>query len=116
MTGIGQRRVLAGLSTIGAIEGEPPDVAIRKQTLVLSAALITALARVWVVTYAALGLFLAAAIPFTYRSVSIANLLVFARTKRYRFFRASELSLLLVLPFVLQMTLGGFFPSSGVVL
>jgi hypothetical protein len=75
MTGIGQRRVLAGLSTIGAIEGEPPDVAIRKQTLVLSAALITALATVWVVTYAALGLFLAAAIPFAYRSVSIANLL-----------------------------------------
>jgi adenylate cyclase len=41
---------------------------------------------------------------------------VFAKTKRYRFFRASELGLSLLLPFVLQLSLGGFVPSSGVVL
>ena len=42
--------------------------------------------------------------------------MVFARTRRYRFFRACELGLSLVLPFALQLGLGGFVASSGVVL
>jgi class 3 adenylate cyclase len=78
--------------------------------------LVTTLAVGWVVAYSALGLYLPAIIPFVYQMVSVANLVVFARTKRYRFFRASELGLSLVLPFALQLSLGGFVPSSGVVL
>jgi guanylate cyclase len=83
---------------------------------VLAATLITTLAVVWVVTYWTLGLYLSAAIPFSYQVVSVINLIVFAKTKRYRFFRVSELGLSLVLPFLLQLSLGGFVPSSGVVL
>jgi adenylate cyclase len=48
--------------------------------------------------------------------VSVINLAVFARTKRYRLFRTSELGLSLVLPFALQLSLGGFLTSSAVVL
>jgi adenylate cyclase len=92
------------------------DEALRKETLVLSASLITALATVWVVTYSILGLYVAAAIPFTYQVASIINLVFFAKTKRYRVFRACELGLSLLLPFVLQLSLGGFVPSSGIVL
>jgi adenylate cyclase len=92
------------------------DEALRKETLVLAAVFITALAVVWVSTYWALGLYLSAAIPFVYQVVSIVNLVVLARTKRYRFFRACELALSLILPFVLQLSLGGFVASSGVVL
>ena len=55
-------------------------------------------------------------IPFAYQVVSIISLAVFAKTKRYRFFRVRELSLSLILPFILQLSLGGFLPSSGVVL
>jgi adenylate cyclase len=62
------------------------------------------------------GLYLSAAIPFAYQFVSVVNLIVFAKTRRYRFFRACELGLSLVLPFALQLSLGGFVPSSGVVL
>ena len=82
----------------------------------LSAGLITALAVVWVVTYRALGLRSAAAIPLTYQLVSIINPAVFAKTKRYRFFRTCELGLSVLLPFLLQLSLGGFVPSSGVIL
>jgi adenylate cyclase len=95
---------------------DTPDEALRKETLVLSSAVITALAVVWVVSYSVLGLYLAAAIPFTYQVSSVVNLYLFARTKRYRFFRASELGLSLALPFALQLSLGGFLPSSGIVL
>jgi adenylate cyclase len=46
----------------------------------------------------------------------VASLLAFARTKRYRVFRTTQLALLLALPFALQWSLGGFIPSSGVAL
>jgi guanylate cyclase len=108
--------VLGRLARIGASPKDNRDEALRKETLVLSAALITALAVVWVVAYSVLGLYVSAAIPFVYQVVSVINLIVFAKTKRYRFFRACELGLSLVLPFALQLSLGGFVPSSGVVL
>ena len=82
----------------------------------LFASCITLLSFIWVGTYWALGLYVSAAIPFAYQAVSAANLAVFAKTKRYRFFRTCQLALGLVLPFVLQLSLGGFLPSSGVVL
>jgi adenylate cyclase len=112
----GWRALLRRLSRIGAIGSDSREEGLRKETLVLSAAFITTLSTVWVVTYAALGLYVPATIPFAYQAVSIVNLVIFAETKRYRFFRACELGLSLILPFVLQLSLGGFVPSSGVVL
>src|SRR5688572_8863574 len=103
----GWRGVLGRLARIGASAEDSTEEALRKETLVLSAIVITALAVVWVVAYSALGLYLAAAIPLVYQVVSIANLVVFARTRRYRFFRTCELGLSLVLPFALQLSLGG---------
>jgi guanylate cyclase len=63
-----------------------------------------------------LGLWGAAAIPFTYQVISGVSLAVFARTRGYAFFRASQLVLPLLLPFALQWSLGGFENSSAVCL
>ena len=76
------------LARIGASPGDSREEALRKETLVLAATLVTALAVAWVVAYAVLGLYLAAAIPLAYQIVSIVNLTLFAKTRRYRFFRA----------------------------
>ena len=112
----GWRGRVERLAKIGVLPTDSRDEALRKETLVLAAAFTTALSVLWVATYLALGLYLSAAIPFAYQLVSIVNLVVLARTKRYRFFRACELALSLILPFVLQLSLGGFVASSGVVL
>ena len=109
-------RAIARFAKLGSIPTDSPDEALRKETLVLSAGLITTLAIVWVITYWVLDLRLAAAIPFVYQVVSIINLVIFAGTKRYAFFRVSELTLSLLLPFFLQLSLGGFIASSGVIL
>ena len=109
-------RLLSRLAAIGAVETDDRDEALRKQILILSTATITALSTVWVITYWSLGLYLAAAIPFTFQVFSVVNLVVLARTHRYRFFRALSLGLNLLLPFLLQLSLGGFVPSSGVIL
>lgn len=109
-------RRLRDLTRIGAIPQDGPEEALHKEVLVLAAVVMASLAVIWVVSYGLLGLYLAAAIPLTYQLVSVANLTVFAKTKRCRLFRASELWLSLVLPFLLQLSLGGFISSSGVIL
>jgi adenylate cyclase len=108
--------VLGRLTAIGTTPEDGPEEALRKEVLVLSASVITTLAVVWVVTYWTLGLHLAALIPFSYQAVSVANLALFAKTKRYRLFRGCELGLSLLLPLLLQLSLGGFVSSSAVVL
>ena len=100
---------------IGVLPTDSDDEALRKETLVLFTGFTALVSFVWVGTYLALGLYLSAAIPFAYQLVCVANLVVFARTKRYRFFRASALAMGLVLPFLLHLSLGGFLPSSGIV-
>jgi guanylate cyclase len=110
------RAFVQRVAQIGVLATDSAEEALRKETLVLFVAVTGLLSFVWVGTYAVLGLYLSAAIPFAYQVVSAVNLAVYARTKRYRFFRACELSLALVLPFLLQLSLGGFFPSSGVVM
>jgi adenylate cyclase len=104
------------VARIGALPTDSPDEALRKETLVLFTSFTALVSFVWVGTYWALGLYLSAAIPFAYQVVCVANLVVFAKTKRYRFFRTSQLALGLVLPFLLQLSLGGFVASSGIVL
>jgi class 3 adenylate cyclase len=104
------------LAQVGVVHSDSDEERVRKATLTLTSALITVLSVIWVGTYAALGLWLSALIPFTYQLASVASIAAFARTKRYRFFRASQLSMMLVLPFLLQWSLGGFGQSSAVAL
>ena len=59
---------------------------------------------------------LSALIPLAYQLVSVASIAAFARTKRYRFCRASQLTMMLLLPFLLQWSLSGFGQSSAVAL
>jgi class 3 adenylate cyclase len=92
------------------------ETRLRKSVLVLSSGLMATLALVWVGTYAALGLWLSAAIPFAYQLASAASIYAFARERRYRLFRASQLGMSLVLPFALQWSLGGFRTSAAVAL
>ncbi|MGE5460793.1 MAG: adenylate/guanylate cyclase domain-containing protein [Solirubrobacterales bacterium] len=104
------------LASLGAVEGDTENERIRKGALTISTVLVGVLTPIWIVTYAVLGLALPASIPAAYLAVSAASLAVFAKTKRYRVFRAAQLILMLALPFALQWSLGGFVASSGVCL
>jgi class 3 adenylate cyclase len=115
--GLEWRRVpgwLRRLTELGALPSDSRDVRLRKSVLTLSSALMATLSFVWVGTYAVLGLWLSALIPFAYQLASAASIYTFARTRRYRLFRASQLLMSLVLPFALQWSLGGFGNSSAV--
>jgi len=105
---------LRRLTRLGSLPSDSRELRLRKSVLVLSSSLMATLAFVWVGTYAALGLWLPAAIPFAYQLASAASLYTFARTRRYRLFRVSQLLMSLLLPFALQWSLGGFAASSAV--
>lgn len=110
------RGALVRLAALGRSSGDTGEIALRKSALLLSAVSVTTLAFIWVVTYWLLGLRVAAAIPFIYQVVSLVSVVVFIRTKRWGFFRDGQLFLMLLLPFLLQWTLGGFVNSSAVML
>src|SRR5262245_47514109 len=96
--------------------GDSAELRDRKLLLVISSLLFTPPGMLWAAAYWLLGERDAAPIPFSYVVATTLSLLVFARTKRFELTRDTQLALILVLPFALQLVLGGFVPSSGVVL
>ena len=107
---------LGRLTEAGALPTDSEELRTRKAVLVLSTVSMASLAFVWVITYAVLGLWVSAAIPFVYQLASVASLAIFVRTRRFILFRRSQLAMSLVLPFALQWSLGGFESSSAVCL
>lgn len=59
---------------------------------------------------------LAGSIPLVYSAMSYVSLIAFGITRRYGFFRVTQLLLMLILPLLLMIALGGFVSSSAVVL
>ena len=105
---------LGRVTDLGGLPSDSEELRLRKSVLVLSSSLMATLACIWVGTYAVLGLWLSAAIPFVYQLASAASIYTFARTRRFHLFRASQLLMSLLLPFALQWSLGGFAASSAV--
>jgi len=91
------------------------DVRVRKAILVGIALLIATLAAFWGLLYVAFGEPLGGAIPLSYMVISLGSVVMFALTRRYDWFRLTQLTAILILPFVLMVVLGGFVPSSVVV-
>jgi class 3 adenylate cyclase len=106
--------LLVRLADIGALPSDSDELRVRKAVLVLSSTLMASLAFIWVVTYSVLGLWVSAAIPLAYQLASATSIYTFARTRRYRLFRRSQLWMTLLLPFALQWSLGGFGHGSAV--
>ena len=109
-------QVLDALGDIGARPSDTKDERLRHGSLILASLLIVLLSFVWVVTYLFYGHPVAAAIPGTYQVLTVAGLLVLARTRRFAIFRTTQFLAFLVLPGLLQISLGGFVASSGMVL
>src|SRR5690242_21612384 len=82
---------LRGLADIGATAADSEELRLRKAILVLSSTLMASLSFVWVLTYGVLGLWVSAAIPLAYQLASALGVWAFARTRRYRLFRTSQL-------------------------
>lgn len=102
------------IALLGVAPDDPEPVRSRKVTLTVATTTMTVLAFIWVGTYLALGLPASAAIPFAYQVASLISLAWFARSRNYRLFRFSQILAIMLLPFLLQWSLGGYAASSAV--
>jgi guanylate cyclase len=107
-------RWITRLARAGTLPSDDSEEILRKGTLTLTACLVTLLALVWVGIYGYLGIWLSALIPLTYQIVVLISLAIFFATKRFRAFRVTQLLMMLILPFLLQWSLGGFAAASAV--
>jgi adenylate cyclase len=95
---------------------DPEDLQLKRTLLVAGALMVIACGLLWGLLYAVFGEPLAAALPLGYSALSLCSLAVYARTRRFGLFRSSQLLLILIIPFLLMVALGGFLPSSAVIL
>ncbi len=109
-------KIIPFLGRIGADKKDTEEVRLQKALLVTGAFMFIFPGTLWGVLYFVLGDPLAGAIPFSYAIILSLSIVVFGITRRYHFFRSSLLVLVLLLPFTLMITLGGFVNSSGVIL
>lgn len=107
---------MKNMARIGADPADSDDVRLQKALMVGGALMFIGAGALWGLMYMAFGEWLAGSIPLSYAAISLGSVLLFARTRRYRFFRFSQLLLILLLPFLLMAALGGFINSSAVIL
>jgi serine phosphatase RsbU (regulator of sigma subunit) len=104
------------LTKAGSLPFDTDEQRLRKALLIFLASICSFLGVLWGIGYFGLGLAVSGSIPVSYSVMSAASLLYFFKTKSYKFFCNSQLLLILLLPFVLQWSLGGFSASGAVIL
>lgn len=113
---LGFKRILFTFARIGTDERDDQELRLKKTLLVLCSVPFMIAGLGWGALYIVFGEPAAGFIPLTYGIVSFLSLGHFAVTKKYGFFRFSQLFLILVLPVALMATLGGFISGSAVIL
>jgi guanylate cyclase len=102
--------------SLGADPADSRELRDRKTLIVVTTILVQPAGLLWGGLYWAFGEHLAAVIPWAYIPLSLLALAVFARTRSLRFLRTAQLTLILLLPALLLLALGGITPSSGIIL
>lgn len=108
------KSILQKFASLGHHPTDSDDVKLKKSSLLVMSGPFMLAGLGWGLLYFANGLEIPGAIPFCYGILSLGSILIFSFTKKYKVFRNSQLLLILILPFALQISLGGFIPSSAV--
>jgi hypothetical protein len=104
------------LRSAGVEPGDGPELQLAKSLLMLATGLLVAAMMVWVAIYHLLGLQFSSTLPFAFQLLLVGNMLAYIGTRRFGFFRATQLGLFLFLPFFAHWTAGNMVASSGVIL
>jgi adenylate cyclase len=113
-SGIETLMALAG--RIGVDPNESSEIALQRRLVVMLSVGTLPLTILWSVIYLAAGAPLAASIPAIYSLITPANTLLFAFTRRLGLYRFTQLLMILILPWLVMMSLGGFKQSSVVII
>jgi adenylate cyclase len=101
---------------IGLEASDSDETALRKRVAVALFAGTLPFTIAWSAIYLAVGAPLAAAIPGFYSVFTPINTLIFVRAHNLAVYRFTQLLLVLILPWLVMMSLGGFRQSSAVIM
>jgi guanylate cyclase len=99
----------------GTLPDQPLDERLRRATLTIASTAVSILAIAWVITYSVVGIPAAAIVAAAYQVTTAVGIVILAKTKRFAFLRLSQLVMMLLFPFLIHVSLGGFVASSAVV-
>ncbi|HEX7323075.1 MAG TPA: adenylate/guanylate cyclase domain-containing protein [Mycobacterium sp.] len=112
----GGNELTTWVGRIGATETDSNETALQKRLTVALCAGTLPLTTLWSVIYLLEHVPLAAAIPAFYTVVTLVNTVIFAWTRNLEIYRFTELLLILILPWLVTIALGGFGQSSVVII
>jgi guanylate cyclase len=101
---------------IGLEASDSDEIALRKRVAVALFAGTLPFTIAWSGIYLVAGAPLAAAIPGFYSVFTPINTFIFARTRNLAIYRFTQLLVVLILPWLVMMSLGGFRQSSAVIM
>ena len=110
------QQTIPWVSRVGMDLNDSDEFRLQKSSLVLGSIMFIIAGALWGILYFFFRQPIAGAIPFSYAVVSFLSVILFHFTRRYESFLFSQLLLILFLPFLLMIALGGFVDSSGVIL
>ncbi|MET0218016.1 MAG: adenylate/guanylate cyclase domain-containing protein [Burkholderiales bacterium] len=108
--------IFSGLTEQIISETDTEDEKLNKTLLVFACGLMTFAAMIWLLIYWAMGIKFSVAVPLGYQMVSAVSLFHYLKTRNFAFFRFTQVSLFLFVPFVMQWSIGSYVASSGVML
>lgn len=97
---------------IGISSTDSETLRLKKISINIVPLLIGPIGLIWSLIYLTLGQYISASIPMFYAVISVLTMIRFKTTQDMRFLLKSQMSLILILPFLLMWSLGGFIQSS----
>ena len=97
---------------LGIESTDSESLQLKKISITMVPIIIGPVGFIWSLIYFSLGHHLSASIPMFYTVASILIVFYFSKTKDIIFIQISQMSLILILPFLLMWSLGGFSQSS----
>ncbi|MDY6980240.1 MAG: GGDEF domain-containing protein [Pseudomonadota bacterium] len=109
-------RLLHWWARHGVSEQDSDDLRLKKEVMTIVSSAIALLAIFWGALYAVTGYPWSGAIPWSYTVIVLISTLHFFHSKQFDFFLISQQWLILLLPYFLMWSLGGFANSSAVMI
>lgn len=100
----------------GVSADDSDDLRLKKEVMTIVSSAIALLAIFWGALYTATGYPWSGAIPWSYSVIVLISTLHFFRSKQFEFFLISQQWLILLLPYCLMWSLGGFANGSAVMI
>ena len=104
----------AASSAPGTAPSLSPEEKLSGDMLLFSTALMALASMLWLSIYWGLGLRFSTSVPLAFLFLSAGNMFFFMKTRKLSYFCATQLTMFLFTPFILQWSIGNFVNASGV--